>query len=141
MSDFDISVAAWTSKITALSIEVLREAVVELCTRIVDSTPLDQRRPDEIVARGDWNCAIGTEPGDVLRNDPTGMRAIDGVKAVVAQWTPVKGEPFIFANYKPYIRRLEYEGWSGQAPSGMMGIHVIEWADIVREVARKHGTA
>lgn len=141
MSDFALSAYTWTLKVDNAIVQILKDAVLELCTRIIDDTPIDMRRPDEIVARGDWNSAVGEEPGDVERNDPTGIRALDGVKAVLSAWNPKEGDTFYFANYKPYILRLEYERWSNQSPSGMMGIHVITWDSIVKEAARKYGSA
>ena len=36
----------------------------------------------------------------------------------------------------PYIRRLEYDRWSPQAPSGMVRISAAEWHDIVSAIVR-----
>lgn len=139
MSDFAAAVNNWCLKVPHITDEAARKAVVRLCTRIINDTPIDERRPDEVVARGDWNSAVGTEPGDVERNDPSGFRALDGLEAVVAQWNPSQGEAFYFANYKDYIERIEYIGWGGTPPYGMMARHCIEWEDIVEEVLREGG--
>jgi hypothetical protein len=138
MSDFATAVNQWCIKAMGLTEDVFRRAAYKLCLRIIMDTPVDGSvRRDDVVARGDWNSAVGHEPGDVERNDWTGVRALEGVRAVLAAWQPRTGEPFVFANYKDYIERIEYLGWDGHEPYGMVGRHVIEWDDIVKEAARE----
>jgi hypothetical protein len=152
---FAFEVESWSLKTSKAMDDVLRDSVIEFVQRVIDRTPIDtSTRHDEVVARGDWNFAIGTDPEDVSRNDPSGERAMAGLRAIVALWRPTqsfgsflkfwqaKGDANLFiANFKPYIRRLEYEGHSDQAPNGMLGVTVQEWADIIQEQAAKHGSA
>jgi len=37
----------------------------------------------------------------------------------------------------PYIERLEYEGWSAQAPSGMLRVSLAEFPRIVENEIKK----
>ncbi len=52
--------------------------------------------------------------------------------AALAKYKP--GDTITCANGQPYIRRLEYEGHSMQAPHGMMRISTAEFPQITREV-------
>jgi hypothetical protein len=150
---FAFEVEKWTLKASNATNDIIRESVIEFVQRVIDRTPIDtSARHDDVVARGDWNFAIGDEPEDVNRDDATGQRAMMGLRAVVAFWKPTKsfgdflkfwhakgGDELFIANYKPYIRRLEYEGHSSQAPNGMLGVTVQEWDQIIQEQAAKHG--
>ena len=141
MSDFAGAVNSWCLKATGLTDEAARRAVISLCQKIIDRMPVDRSdRADEIYSKGDWNAAIGSEPGDVNRGDDSGEQAMAVVREVVAQWQPATGQPFIFANYKPYILRIEYIGWQGKfkstGPYAPVGRTVIEWDQIVEEATR-----
>jgi len=143
MSDFAGHVRTWCIKAQRLTEEVLRASVIDLCAMIIVDTPVDRSdRADLTIARGDWNSGIGTEPGDVNNGDDTGTAALAKLQEVVASWKPVEGQPFIFVNHKDYIARIEYEGWNGHAPYGMVGRHVVEWDQIVeRARSRLSGSA
>ncbi len=42
------------------------------------------------------------------------------------------GDTYSLANGKPYVRRIEYEGWSKyKEPAGMLRVSVAEWDGIV----------
>lgn len=43
----------------------------------------------------------------------------------------------IFTNNLPYIGRLEYDGWSSQAPRGMVRHNVIRFKNLVKKELRK----
>lgn len=47
------------------------------------------------------------------------------------------GDTYSYANGQPYARRIEYEGWSLQAPAGMLRVSTAEWDAIVRASARR----
>ena len=44
-----------------------------------------------------------------------------------------------FTNNLPYAERIEYDGWSRQAPEGMVRKHVAQWRRIVEAKARALG--
>ena len=141
MSDFATAVNSWCLKATNLTDKAARRAVINICQKIIDRMPVDKSvRADDTYSVGDWNAAIGNEPGDVNRGDDTGEQAMAVVREVVAQWQPKLGQPFIFANYKPYILRIEYLGWEGKyhstGPYAPLGRSVVEWDQIVAEAAR-----
>ena len=84
--------------------------------------------------RANWNYSIGSPDLSVIANkDPSGgesMRRASDTKYML-------GEKIFISNSLPYAYRLEYEGWSKQAPEGMVRISVIEFRDFVREAAAK----
>lgn len=78
-------------------------------------------KPDGYVggrARGNWQCSIGAPiTTEIKRIDPNGSAASAEVEKTVKM-----GEINYLSNNVPYIRRLEYEGHSTQAPNGMVRI-------------------
>jgi hypothetical protein len=137
---FGIDISRWTAKDTAATETIMREAVYELCSRIIFDMPVDKRRPDDVVSKGDWNSGVGREPGDVSRNDPSGEQARGVLREMVNAWKPREGQSFYFANYKDYIMRIEYLGWGGTPPYAPLTKNVINWDDIVAQMARKYGS-
>lgn len=83
--------------------------------------------------RANWNVSPATpnstttESTDRSRGDAEAQKALS---------TPAGGVLYL-ANGLPYARRLEYEGWSKQAPSGMVRLSVTEFRDFVEQAARK----
>lgn len=75
-------------------------------------------------ARGGWQVRINsTSEADNDRIDPSGNETIAAGLATISRAGPFD-EVFIFSNV-PYIRRLE-EGYSGQAPSGMIAVTIAQ---------------
>lgn len=85
--------------------------------------------------RGSWQITIGTPArADNQRIDPGGSTTIAAGAAAVAA---AKVGPAIFiVSNKPYARRIEFEGWSKQAPAGMIRVTAAEFSLIVDEQAR-----
>jgi hypothetical protein len=82
-------------------------------------------------ARGNWQTTVGAPATTALGlRDKSAVRA-EG-EAVVAAWDG-EGSAFI-TNNLPYIERLE-EGWSTQAPAGMVAVTVAEFRGAVAEIA------
>lgn len=82
--------------------------------------------------RGAWMFSIGSpsaEQGTVV--DPTGKLTLDAHKALIA--AAKAGDVLYFQNNMPYAKRLE-QGWSKQAPLGMVALTVVEWQTIVDNV-------
>lgn len=110
--------------------KVRRAVVLSLFRSIIESTPVGNPElwktppPPGYVggrARGNWQTSTGTPPSDpVDRVDPQGTEAADEVKRNMGK----NGETVSLTNNLPYIHRLEYDGWSSQAPNGMVRINV-----------------
>ncbi|MAB96929.1 MAG: hypothetical protein CMK71_02520 [Pseudomonadaceae bacterium] len=83
--------------------------------------------------RGNWQVGIGTRPTGTLPDiDPQGNNTIGKAAAVIETYT-TDANTIWAVNNLPYGYRLEYEGWSTQAPSGMVRISVAEWQMIVNQ--------
>ena len=150
VADFSIQLQSYISQIKKGVNDTVYTTLCEMCDDIIMGTPLDTTRPDDIVARGDWNSALGEEPEDVNNGDKTGESAKSKLRSVLAHWDVVEGQIFYFANYKPYIRLLEYGGYphnsdnsdsrttadghSTQAPSGMLILNSMRFGEIFDEV-------
>lgn len=85
--------------------------------------------------RGSWQVTIGAPAGgDIKRIDPSGNTAIAAGVAAIAG--AVVGPTVFIISNKPYAHRIEFEGWSKQAPAGMLRVTVAEFQLIVDEQAR-----
>lgn len=78
-------------------------------------------KPDGYVggrARANWQCTIGDRAmGEIDDTDKSGNATIASIKSVV----PKKAGKIVWlTNNVPYIKRLEYDAWSSQAPGGMV---------------------
>lgn len=49
----------------------------------------------------------------------------------------IEGKIFQLINETPYAQRVE-QGWSTQAPAGMLRVSLLEWPQIVQKAARKY---
>jgi hypothetical protein len=79
--------------------------------------------------RGNWQLGVGVVPqGETGLIDPTGAEAQGRIIAEIPQ--QASGQVYYLFNNVPYARRIE-EGWSRQAPQGVVGLTVIEFQRIV----------
>jgi hypothetical protein len=130
MSRFDIDITRWVEKANGNASMVVRKVCLDLFRRVIMRTPVDTGR-----ARGNWQCDIGSIPiGAIATTDKSGAGAISRAssKALRAQ----AGEIVYLVNSLPYIGRLE-NGWSQQAPAGMVGVTVAEYAQVAEQAARE----
>lgn len=106
-----------------------RIIIVQLFSSVVMSTPVDTGR-----ARGNWIFSKGEMIKDQLDQfDKSGglvislfIDKIDGEDGVV-----------YLVNSLPYIKRLEYDGWSSQAPSGMVRKNIAKIRRFVNTAIRE----
>ena len=120
---------------------IIRGVVIEIGNRLVQRSPVGdpnnwESPPPPGYAggrfRGNWQYRFGNpENGESERIDPSGRATIDAIKTGVTL-AKVAGVHWI-SNNLPYAERLE-NGWSGQAPQGIVGLTEIEFPQIVREV-------
>lgn len=140
-------------KIVQMPEEVCRNAAIELLDRIVESSPVDITDPDTVSLIGDFVSGAGSVPSEAKRSDPSGEASKADVREAAKAWKPLSGETFYIAHHSEYLPLLEYglyshdpksgrttpEGFSVQAPNGFLGIHVVEWPDIIRQESAKLG--
>lgn len=79
--------------------------------------------------RGNWQLGVGSMPGGVLnRVDPTGSKVMAEIGAAIPG--EAAGKVYYLANNLPYAQRIE-NGWSRQAPTGVVGLTVTEFQAFV----------
>lgn len=85
--------------------------------------------------RGSWQVTVSAPAGsDIQRVDPSGNSTIAAGTSAV---TGIRVGPAVYiVSNKPYARRIEFEGWSKQAPAGMVRVTAAEFSLIVDEQAR-----
>ena len=79
--------------------------------------------------RGNWQLGVGVAPaGETGAFDKSGAETQGRIIAAVPQ--NAAGNVFYLMNNVPYARRIE-DGWSRQAPQGLVGLTVIQYQRIV----------
>ena len=86
---------------------------------------------DEGTFRGNWNVGINTKATsiDSRYTNETNKGASDPIKFAEGSGRigSIKGGEIInISNALPYAMRLEFDGWSDQAPAGMVRLTLIE---------------
>lgn len=85
--------------------------------------------------RANWQLGVGVMPrGERAGVDPTGTIALPGIIAEIPE--KASGKVYFLANTAPYADRLE-NGWSRQAPSGLVGLTATMFQQIVREAVEQ----
>ncbi|HZX76156.1 hypothetical protein [Lysobacter sp.] len=141
---FALDIAAFARKAKAAQDHVVRKIATDLLTRIVLRTPVGNpslwkgKPPAGYVggrARANWNVSLGRPDHMVTAiTDKNGQTTIYRAMAPLAAW---KADDAIYiTNSLPYIRTLEYEGHSKQAPAGMVRISVAEFQTFVDDAVR-----
>ena len=84
--------------------------------------------------RANWQYVYNAAPvSQIDRIDKSGSETISGIRSSVNSVNFI-GEHYIVNNLD-YAERLE-NGWSTQAPNGMVGLTIVEFRDIVEVTAR-----
>ena len=121
MSAFGRNMKAWAEKAKAGVDQVTRAAIIDVSTDVIKQTPVDSGR-----ARGNWFASIDNpiQSPILTEKDVTGAMSIARTNAVAAG---APGNKYYLTNNLPYIFRLEYQGWSKQAPQGMVRVSVLRF--------------
>lgn len=123
---FTAQLKAFTDKAGKRSVVVGRKVAAEIFTRVILRTPVDTGH-----ARANWQAQIGAPArAEVAGVDPNGQATAAAAVGVAADWDPNRDGSVFLSNNLPYIGPLE-EGWSQQAPAGMVRLTVLEFADVV----------
>ena len=94
----------------------INKIALKLFSRVILQTPVDTgaARANWQVSRGEPITSITERSQTEALRDLPKKRNYGGLK-----------EPTFLTNNLPYIQRLEFEGWSDQAPEGMVRINVL----------------
>lgn len=106
----------------------VRAITFELFRSVIQMSPVDTGR-----FRGNWQTTTGSPQDSIIpRLDPSGSSAIAEVFAKAGGL----GSVSYLANNLSYAERLEYDGWSQQAPNGMVRVSFARINSIVAKAAR-----
>jgi len=98
--------------------EQVKGTLFSLTSRVIKETPVDTGR-----LRNNWQSSLGAPlRGELSGTDATGAGAIRRAAATIDKMDI--GDTFYMTNNLPYAARIEYEGWSPQAPAGMLRVNV-----------------
>ncbi len=106
----------------------VRATALELFGSIIVGTPVLTGR-----AKGNWQTSIN-EPITSVIDRAGDTEAIAELKNVAGG--SIAGKILWLSNNLPYIRRLEFDGHSSQAPAGMVRINVSRINSIVSNAAK-----
>lgn len=83
-------------------------------------------------ARANWNFSLNGFNSETTENtDASGGVTLNLLQTVAL--SADLDDSICMTNALPYIYRLEYDGWSGQAPEGMVRQNVIRFKENVRK--------
>lgn len=128
MSDFALDISRFVKKANGNIDVVVRKITFEVFSRVIRKTPVDTGR-----ARGNWIASADRPVLIALDAAKTEQQALADAGSVALK-QPAGGVVFL-ANNLPYIQRLE-NGWSDQAPAGMVGTTLAEFPGVVSVTVR-----
>ena len=129
MSSFGAQLRRFSDKTKAKMDMAVRKIVLDVFSNVIHMSPVDEGR-----FKGNWLPAIGSAPaGTVETLDPDGNIVIAKVQGVVGEIKA--GDVIYMVNNLPYAKRLE-EGYSGQAPAGMVALTVQRFQPIADAAIR-----
>jgi hypothetical protein len=127
---FRNDIARFIAKSKAAQDLFVKKVVLEIYSRVVLKSPVQTGR-----FRANWqigNSFINTST--TQSRDKSGTASISRA-ALEANSIRVAGQTIFISNSLPYSYRLEYEGYSKQAPLGMTRVTIAEMASILRGAA------
>lgn len=115
---------------------VVRKVTIDMFSRVIQMSPVDTGR-----FKGNWQCSLdaaATNPIDRVDDTAQGDRgnAVFDAMSDFVQANPA-GRVTYLSNALPYAYRLEYEGWSKQAPVGMIRVTAREFDTALQAAAQK----
>jgi hypothetical protein len=140
---FALDLKKFADKTDARVNAVVRKVIMDVGTSVVLKSPVGDANywkspaPAGYVGgrfRGNWQYGLGAiNPLTSEAVDPTGAPTISAIVGKVDE-TPA-GQVHYITNSLPYADRLE-NGWSRQAPNGMVNLTVLEFQPIVDAAAK-----
>jgi hypothetical protein len=123
---FSEQIAAFSDRSQQRIQNVRRGVVMKLFSSVILDTPVDTGR-----LRGNWQVSEGDPiKTTTARLDKSGQGPISEVNAVAAQ---SDGDVSIYlTNNLPYAGKIEFEGYSGKAPEGMVRRNVARFGRLIK---------
>ncbi len=150
MGDFSVSLSKWVEKVKDRADEVVGDVVVQIAASVDRRSPVgDATKWDRGFVeaamdlgwigegyvggrfRANWQIGVDRIPEQILDTvDPSGATTQNAIMASIPD--EAAGKVYYLVNNLPYAQRLE-EGYSKQAPTGMVGLAVIEFPQMVEQ--------
>ena len=126
---FALNLADFAAKAKGNADQVVRKVAIDALSNIVLRSPVDTGR-----FRANWLVSVDEPAQDILDDvDPSGAEAIQSGSAALSD--AVAGPAIFITNNLPYALRLE-NGWSKQAPSGMVRLAAAEFQTYVDDAVK-----
>lgn len=119
---FKSQINKFKDKAEKAATNIFRGTALSLFGRIVTRTPVDTGR-----LRLNWQSSINRPATNIVEGQTNSDATIGTAKI---------GDSIFIVNNLPYAQRIE-NGWSMQAPSGMVAVTVAEFKQIVSKQARQ----
>ena len=141
MTTFALDVSKFIEKAKAAPSQVVRKVSLDMLAKVVIRTPVGNPDnwkhppPPGYVGgrlRANWNTSIGH--ADLSTSKDTQNTAVRRGESRLSRYDGT--QDIYIMNSLPYVRRIEYEGWSTQAKAGMVRITVAEFQTFVASAVR-----
>lgn len=127
---FSQDIVKFNQKVQRNFIFVKKRAAFGLFSAIVMETPVDKG-----VLRNNWQMNLNFPADSTLTDgDISGGAVLSRLQAQIENVDPVSH--IYFTNNLSYAARIEYDGWSGKAPEGMLRVNIARWQQIVSAAAK-----
>ena len=118
----------FNKKAMTKSLLATKKAIISLTTDIIYDTPVDTGR-----LRNNWIPSINKSETSYskLGSDTSKRRSRERPtlqETITKVNTLQLGDTFYFTNNLPYAKRIEFDGWSAKAPSGMVRKNLLKWS-------------
>lgn len=124
--------------------DMTKMILVEISVRLVNRSPVGdppswKQQPPHVprnylpgTFKNNWCLGVDQVDPDIFYSqDITGSNSITRMALAIPRW-PI-GHTYYFCNNLPYAQALE-DGWSRQAPYGMVALTTLEFQSIVEQV-------
>ena len=143
MGRWSLDIGGWSKRQGKKIADTKKEFAYLLYSKIVERTPVDTGR-----ARGNWNVSAGHMDASVSERTEPQIRSVSQMPDALGD------ESYFISNNLPYIGTLEYggypenpkggkgktvNGFSKQAPKGMVGVTLVEAERYLRRAVNESG--
>jgi len=144
VGSFSKAVKIWSDKTGESVDDIIVATVTDLSRRVIQRTPVGNPSlwssppPPGYTggqAKGNWFASIGSPSNEIDRNIRAKNASVPLGRDERIRMNAA-GNIYYMVNNLPYIRRLEYEGWSTQAPQGMVRVTVTEFKKSIDKAIR-----
>lgn len=110
---------------------VVRKVALDLGGQMIDRSPVDTGR-----FKSNWMTSVGpVDTSTTTMAEKSGARSRARMAEKLGGWKA--GQTIWIINNLPYAYRIEYKGWSKQAPSGVVRLAVQNIQQAVAKAARE----